>query len=114
VQVSVYDDDHVLDDILQLGWSPYPMLALLILGIVVLVTPVVIASKKFRSSMPMVRSYSFAIAAACHPPADETDAFKSALQWGEVAVTGERSGLFGHCSFSMHEVGDLQQGKPYE
>ena len=68
--------------------------------------------------MPLVQSCSFAIAAACHRPTDDVDAFKNEIQWGEVANRyGEGEDKVaenvGHCSFSADTVVEPQSGRLY-
>lgn len=80
------------------------MLTLIVLGVIMIGTTLVVARKKSESFMPRVRSCSYAIAAACHRPAEEVDAFTNPVQWGQVPSLGNEREDVGHCSLSMNAV----------
>ena len=55
-------------------------------------------SYRYRSIIPMASTSSLAISAACHRPAEDTEAHLLPLRWGVVSWDGRRG--VGHCAFS--------------
>ncbi|GAB7365085.1 hypothetical protein MBLNU230_g6176t1 [Neophaeotheca triangularis] len=113
--------DFVKDDLEQLEWkitaagfSPPAILACIVLGSIMLLALVGLGFRKFASTMPVAGSCSLAIAAACHPPADDVDAAFLPVQWGVVG-TGDEDGQngVGHCSFTSQAVSEPIPGRRY-
>ena len=97
------------------------MVAGLVLGAFFPFVSLVWSSLLFRSSMPVAGNCSWAIAAACHPPADDTDAAVLPVKWGDVGknagVAGNMWTAVGHCCFTSKpetEIRELQPEKYYE
>ncbi|KAB8213217.1 hypothetical protein BDV33DRAFT_210419 [Aspergillus novoparasiticus] len=115
------------------GFSPMAIFFTIILGSFVLILLFTLGAKRLRSHAPLVSHCSAAISAACHPPADDTDAALKPVMWGEINVkrfireaggqelnpleeqqaevsvyenrlpVSVRTG-YGHCSFTSREV----------
>jgi hypothetical protein len=67
-----------------LGYSPVAMILTTILGTVILVGGLALACRRYPTGMPLAGSNSIFIAAACHPPEDDTSASTLPVQWGVV------------------------------
>ncbi|PWY67945.1 hypothetical protein BO70DRAFT_374505 [Aspergillus heteromorphus CBS 117.55] len=87
-----------------LGFSPIPIFVCLLLQGVVFVVFVGLGARRFRAPMPLAAHCSVALSAACHPPADDLDAGRRAVMWGEVTGEDERIEGYSHCTFTSHEV----------
>ena len=59
-----------------------------------LCSAVVLGLKRLKTTIPLARSYSAAINAACHPPGNDMDAAIKPVMWGEVS---------GKCNDPMRE-----------
>ncbi len=94
------------------GFSPTAMIMVLVVGTLLIVTAMLIGTRKYDSSMPLAGSCSAAIAAACHRPDWDVDAGVSAVQWGVVPDSGDENGV-GHCCFTSGYVEPIQEGKQY-
>lgn len=94
------------------GFSPLAMVCTLVVGMVMLVSVVVCSRLKLKNDMPIVRSCSVAIAAACRNPLYREGDEMKLLQWGDVGVDGEEAGV-GRCAFSARPVERLVVGKAY-
>lgn len=93
------------------GYSPLPILIVLVLGITMLTVLVAHAFRKLSSPMPVVGSCSVAIASACHRPKDDTDAAFLPVAWGDVNEQG--FGEVGHCTFTSQQVSEPMEGRMY-
>ena len=89
------------------------MLTLIVIGVIMMAATLWVASRRLDGCMPLVQSCSFAIAAACHPPSGEVDAFRHAVQWGSIPGQNDDSDDVGHCCFSAEAVVEPQPGKLY-
>ena len=85
------------------GCSPMAMIFLIILGVFMIMTAILFGLRGYKPGIPLVRSNSALIAAACHVLKDEPDAAFYPVQWGVVRTPGLESGV-GHCSFSSKHV----------
>jgi hypothetical protein len=104
------------------GWSPLAMICLLVLGFSAAVPIIFAAMRPLEGSMPLVKSCSLGIAAACHPPEGGNDGEKP-LMWGAVGESiiedsarqgAHKSGKeIGHCSFSSTPVDVPMAGRLY-
>ncbi|KAL8365470.1 hypothetical protein RB595_004333 [Gaeumannomyces hyphopodioides] len=110
------------------AWSPFGVVLITLVGTIMLMALVWVASRRLRSPMPIAGSCSVAISAACHPSTYEEGAWEKPLRWGmqkdgiqdetiEVHVIGggnginnEREQVLGHCSFSSREVKAVKPG----
>ena len=114
VQVDLhYGDQGRMYSYPNPGFSPMPILLVVIVGTIMLV--VLIGHgwfRRFSSPMPVVGSCSVAIASACHPPAsDELNAAFLPVAWGDVS--GGPVGEVGHCSFTSQRVYEPVNGRLY-
>jgi hypothetical protein len=95
------------------GFSPMPILFVILIGIGMLVMAIFIGSLPLRLGMPLAGSCSFVISACCHPEADEVEEGKVALKQLQWGVTSVRASGIGHCSFSSREVLEPEEGAAY-
>lgn len=95
----------------SLGAASRPMGFLALCGVPLLLFVVLTAWRKLRWEMPLVGSCSVAISAACHRPADDTDAAYLPVSWGEIPSEGTKS--LGHCSFTSFDVTAIDADKIY-
>lgn len=70
-----------------LGYRIGPIIRCAVLTFILMLVIVGMGFSKFPSSMPVVESCSLVIAAACHPPKDDTDAAVLPVQWGDTQRT---------------------------
>lgn len=101
-----YVPASVGDNISQLtcGFSPMPMILVLILGVGMVVPLFMFGMKRFKTNMPVVGCNSFAIAAACHVEKDEAGEDGAAIQRVQWGVVSHSEDGVGHCAFSSKEV----------
>lgn len=106
-----YPYDYQTPEISQ-GFSTIASFVTMIVLTILLLWITVVGFMRLPSSMPVVSSYSAAIAAACHTTPEELgqDTAEAEIMWGETSDVG--SGI-GHCAFSMHEVREPQEGRLY-
>jgi hypothetical protein len=100
----------------RLGFSPMPMVDVLIVGTVMACSVIGFGFIPYKRGMPLAGSCSMAISAACHPrktdeSGSESRDWEQKLQWGVVETNAEG---VGHCAFSTHHVEPLVQGRFYE
>ena len=93
------------------GYSPLPILLVLILGIFMLGILIGNGFRRFSSPMPVVGSCSVAISSACHRPKDDEDAAFLPVAWGDVNHEG--AGEVGHCAFTSQQVYEPVKGRLY-
>ncbi|KAI9375094.1 hypothetical protein BJX61DRAFT_531845 [Aspergillus egyptiacus] len=84
------------------GYSVFPVFLTLIIGTVPVVVLGGLAMRPLRSHMPLAGSCSLAIAAACHPPEDDSEASLKPVMWGEVC--NEAGPRYAHCTFTSKAV----------
>ncbi|RMZ86815.1 hypothetical protein DV736_g5959, partial [Chaetothyriales sp. CBS 134916] len=94
------------------GFSPVAMLTLLLVGGVTIATVIGLGRLRYNGNIPLVGSCSVAIAAACHRPTWDVDAYLNPVQWGAVPG-GERETGVGHCCFTSGDVEEPLLGKMY-
>lgn len=101
-------------NIITCGFSPIPMIFVMIIAVAMIVSLAVLGARKYDASMPVASSNSLAIAAACHLPAEEFEkgdvAFRK-VQWG--AVEGKNEDGIGHCCFSSLYVEEPKHTQLY-
>jgi hypothetical protein len=86
------------------------LLATIVVGAVAILAIIGFGLRRYKCGMPLVKSNSAAISAACHPRANEdADAALQPLQWGVVPTEG----MLGHCCFSTNHVLLPEEGKEY-
>ena len=95
-----YGDDV---SILTCGFSPFPMIIVLIIALVIVVGTCVIGFGRTSSPIPLAGSCSAVISAACHPLKMERDITLKPIAWGVVPNFEIVDGV-GHCSFSSEPV----------
>lgn len=97
----------------SLSWSPLAMMIMVIIaGILLIVFWAISWLKKYPNTrMPLARSASVCISAACHAPAGDEDAATRRVQWG--AVEGLNAGDVGHATFCSKRVSPVVEGNTY-
>lgn len=99
-------------DMSVIGFSPSPMLALVLAGVCLMSVAVSMGYRRLQGTgMPVAASCSLALAAATHRPDGDVDASVLPVKWGEVVGLGE-SGV-GHCCFTSQEVVAVVPRKKY-
>jgi hypothetical protein len=101
-------------NILTCGFSPIPMIFVIVIAIVMLLVLLVLGWMPFATSMPVASSNSLAIAAACHVMDGEYEKGDTALKkvkWGAVEEQ-DKDGI-GHCCFSSLYVEEPKKGSLY-
>ena len=83
------------------GYSCIAIIFAIILASVMVLVCIMNGFRRYHSGLPLAGSCSLAISAACHRPADDPDAAKLPLMWGEVETDDTE---VGHCCFSSKEV----------
>lgn len=102
---------------LGLGYSPFAIvLALLLGGLMIVGLWVNALTTKIGRDMPVVRSCSAAISAACHPPPWDEDACEKPLSYGvveqpRIGPAGET--IPGHVCFTSGPAHHLVKGELY-
>jgi hypothetical protein len=102
-------------EISSLGYSSSPIFLSIIVGSIMVLVLIVLAFRKFKSTVPVTGSTSVAISAACHLPRDEVGetAVLGLVKWGETTMSpdwamesfgGIDDGQKGHCSFTSLET----------
>ncbi|KAL4875009.1 hypothetical protein BJY04DRAFT_211628 [Aspergillus karnatakaensis] len=68
------------------SFSLFAIFLTLVIDTAAMLTLIALAMRPLRSHMPMAASCSAPIAAACHPPEDDTETSLKPVMWGEVAA----------------------------
>jgi len=113
--VAVYDQAGDLRNATQIascGFSPLPMICVLVIGVLLVLGTYLVGRGKYDPSMPLAGSCSAAISAACHRPEWDSDAAVNPVQWGAVPGFGADLGV-GHCCFTSGDVEPVQEGREY-
>ena len=97
------------------GYSTIATIFVIFLGSLIVIVGLAHGFRRFYSVMPLARSCSAAISAACHPPEMDTDAALKAVQWGIVETYDNENGDndVGHCCFTSFEVSEPIEGQMY-
>lgn len=94
------------------GWSPFAIILSLTVGGAMIVwlwiTGFVV---QYGNRMPLVRSSSMAISAACHPPSSDADASLKPVMYGVVEDQNDHA--IHHVSFTSRPVTSLVPGERY-
>lgn len=101
-------------NVLTCGFSPIPMIFVMVIAGLMILSLIVLGAKKYEASMPVASSNSLAIAAACHVPTAEFECTNVALkkvQWGVVEEKNNEG--VGHCCFSSLYVEQPGNGQMY-
>ena len=104
VYIIYFDNAGIAEpdkDISACGWSPIAVVFTLILGGAVVLVLCILGCRKLNVGMPVMRSNSLDIAAACHPPVAKEDMALEPLSYGATNVRGFRSW---HASFTNERV----------
>ena len=107
--------DDTSPNMLTCGFSPIPMIFVIVIAVFMIVSLVVLGARKYKASMPVASSNSLAIAAACHVPKDEFEAGDVSLKklkWGVVDGDESEDGV-GHCCFSSMHVEPPKHAQAY-
>ncbi len=117
-RITVFDENNMPDNSQSAstcGYSPVAIVFLLIAGAVTLLSVSLISFRRFKPGIPLVRSYSAAISAACHRPEADVDASTKPVMWGVVGHEFNENvrKTLGHCSFTSFEVEPPVKGRLY-
>ena len=117
VRVQRFDYNGEIDhenELSTCGYSSLGILSSVVIGAFTLLLGLANGFRKYRPGMPLARSCSAAISAACHPPEGDEDAARKKVMWGVVKgrIENEEAGI-GHCSFSSLEVSILKKKQVY-
>lgn len=84
--ISLDEDDREVADssVSSCGYSNIALVFVIGLGSLLVMSALTFGSRRFCTVMPLARSCSAAISAACHPPETDTDAAFKAVRWGVV------------------------------
>lgn len=111
VRTVAYKPDGTEDppnDTSRVGFSPIGIIFAFALAITMLFALGVVAIvSKYPDTIPLMSTNSAAISAACHPPADDIDAYLLPVQWG---VISSEDSMIGECSFTTSK--DVQAPVP--
>lgn len=115
VRTVAYNSDGTKDppndtpnDTSGVGFSPIGIIFAFSLAVAMLLALGDVAFiKKYPDTMPLMSTNSAAISAACHPPADDIDAYLLPVQWG---VISSEDSMIGECSFTTSK--DVQAPVP--
>ena len=78
-------------DISACGWSAIAVIFTLILGTVMVLVLCILGCRKLNTGMPVMRSNSLDIGAACHPPVPDINMALQPVSYGATNVKGYRS-----------------------
>lgn len=94
------------DTVISSGWSPLGITLVFVVGILMLGVLAIVSRRTLPTAMPVVASCSLAIAAACHPPAEEVEEWlwEKEVQWGIPIDEEIKDGTDGHLCFTSKEV----------
>ena len=99
--VFFFYDGRPVELVYRTGYSCIGIIYGMIVGGIVVLIGILMGLRRFEPGMPLVRSSSTAIAAACHPSATEPDDMVCRpLKWGVVSKDDEG---VSHCAFSAKE-----------
>ncbi|MCJ1281575.1 hypothetical protein MMC26_000895 [Xylographa opegraphella] len=94
------------------GYSPIAIIFSIMVGSLMVIGLILNGFRRYRPGVPLAPSCSAAISAACHP-ADDGNAARSRVRWGEVNAP-TTDGL-GHCTFTSDlDVRMPTPGRLYE
>jgi hypothetical protein len=94
------------------GYSNFAIICTIGVGILMVAALIVTSAFKLQPGIPLAGNCSWAISAACHPPAGDRDAALKPVQWGAVSHGSEEGGP-GHCCFTSLEVERPELGRLY-
>jgi hypothetical protein len=94
------------------GYSNFAILCTIGVGILMVATLTVTSALKLQPGIPLAGNCSWAISAACHPPAGDREVALKPVQWGAVSHGSEGDGP-GHCCFTSLEVERPELGRLY-
>ena len=97
------------------GYSPIAIVLLLVPGGCVFLPLGIISFRRYRPGIPLVRSCSAAISAACHRPDADEQASLRPVMWGVVGYEFNEDLLMpiGRCSFTSYDIEAPIKGKLY-
>lgn len=98
-----------------LGWSGMGVLLLMITGVCVFILSLAFGLQRCAPGLPLGPTISLVIAAACHPPENDTDAATKLVQWGEVQSdnNGDERDPVRHCTITSRKVRSPKIGRRY-
>lgn len=97
------------------GYSPIAIIVFLIACGVALLSVIAMSFRKYKPGMPLARSCSAAISAACHRPETDEHASTKPVMWGVVSheFDEDLGKTLGHCCFTSLEVKPPVEGSLY-
>lgn len=113
-------DRHGIEDpsqsIATCGFSNIALLFVICLGSLLVLIVLGHGFRRFESMMPLARSCSATISAACHPPELDTDAASKPVKWGVVEgyEVEKVKAAIPHCTFTSFEVSRPIEGELYQ
>lgn len=117
-RITVFDEDGNPDDsesVSTCGYSPIAIVFLLIASGVTILSMIIISFCKYRPGIPLARSCSAAISAACHRPETDKHASLAPVMWGVASheFNEDIRKTLGHCSFTSFKVEPPVKGELY-
>ena len=111
-KVNYYDEnDNITRRVIDTcGYSCIAIITVLFAGSLLLTLGFANGFRRYPPGIPLAATCSVAISAACHPPADDTDAAFRDVQYGEVEKTENE---VRHCTFTSHAVTTPVVGELY-
>lgn len=91
------------------GYFIIAIISAMILGTIIILSGILVGSRKFKAGMPLVGSCSAAISAACHAPKNDPDASLRPVMWGVIKTNDS----VGHCCLSSLDVSPPVEGQAY-
>lgn len=112
---DLYDDVHSQDVDLgryAIGYSTVALLFSLAFGLAILVVSVALGFRKCCPGMVLGSSNSLVIAAACHPPENDTHPATKSVRWRAVTITDGHQ-VRQRCTITSRRVEDPVTGEWY-
>ena len=117
-RVTVLNSSGVVvpdESISTCGYSNIAILLFIVLAPLLVLIVLLLGLRRYTAMMPLARSCSAAISAACHPSELDTDAAFKPVKWGviegrEISSDGKE---IRHCAFTSFKVGKPEEGKFY-
>ena len=111
-QINIIDFDGQPSEstrISKCGYSCIAIICVLVVGSILITAGLLNGFRRYPGNIPLAATCSAAISAACHPPANDTNAAFKKVQYGEVET---KDGVR-HCTFTSHPVTTPVVGELY-
>ena len=109
--IGINNERQPKRDIRACGWSPIAIVFTLIVGGIMLVAMLILGFRKYSLEMPVMRSNSLRISAACHPPKSFEGTALQSIGYGIVEIDREE-GRWRACFTSERDVMPLSTKVP--